>query len=211
MRGRRLNRWPGWVCSLLVAVLAPSALAAGSPAAALPVATVPGAAPVVPEYNAKAGYLLLFCRYVEFPREAFAGPEAPFTIGVYGENPFGDVLQRTVAGQMHEGRPVVAVPVRTVEEARRCHVVFFPRTVLRQAQLIEELRGAPVLTVVESPEGLADGAGIAFVAEPTARGARLKFEVNLLVTEAAHLRVSAPMLSAARKVQRTVVEGRDAQ
>jgi hypothetical protein len=209
MRRDRIHHLALGLLGLLLGGAAPTLSAAGNPESAATVA----AAPVVPEYNAKAGYLLLFCRYVDFPGEAFSGPDAPFTIGVFGDNPFGDVLQRTVAGQRHEGRRIEAVPVRTLEEARRCHVVFFPRTTLRQAQLIEELRGAPVLTVVESPEGLVLGSAVAFVTEPTARGARLKFDVNLPATEAAHLRVSAPMLSAARKVQRTatVSETRSAQ
>ena len=200
---------PLWARIVLAAGLAClfSAGVVAQAGASLPVATI-NTGTVVPEYNAKAGYLLLFCRYVEWPAPSFAAPGAPIVIGILGEDPFGDVLARTVAGQVHDRRVVVVTNPRTADEARRCQIVFIPRANQRQQpKWIEELRGAPVLTVVETAEGLADGAVIAFATESGARGTRLKFDASLPAAERAGIRISAPMLSAARRVLRDTTTG----
>lgn len=180
---------------------------AAAPAYGLPLGAMTSTS-VVPEYNAKAGYLLLFCRYVEWPPSAFDAPDAPIVIGVLGENPFGDVLVRTTAGQSHNGRGVVVMVTHSVEQARRCHVVFIPRGSGRQqAAWLEALRESPVLTVVENADALADGAVVAFAMESGSRGTRLKFDASQIAAERAGLRISAPMLSAARRVIRGPLHG----
>lgn len=195
------------VVTLALAGAAMTELEAGPPVAAL---TRSANTPVgdVPEYNAKAGYLLLFCRYVEWPSAAFAGSGAPIVIGVLGSNPFGDVLTRTVSGQQHNGREIVVSFVESVEEARRCQVVFIPRGSGRQQELwLEALRHSPVLTVVETSDGLENGAVVAFTMEGGARGARLKFDASVRAAEQAGIRISATMLSAARMVIRGAPKG----
>src|SRR5262249_24763694 len=44
--------------------------------------------PSLPEYVLKAGFLYNFAKYVEWPPDAFATPDAPISIGVVGTDPF---------------------------------------------------------------------------------------------------------------------------
>ncbi len=57
------------------------------------------------KYSIKAGYILLFTRYVEWPESAFSTPTAPIVVCVLGSDPFGPVLDETMAGQVSQRRP----------------------------------------------------------------------------------------------------------
>jgi hypothetical protein len=156
----------------------------------------------VPEYNLKAGYLLLFTRYVNWPEKSFRAADAPIVIGVLGDNPFGDVLELTVRGQRSQDRPIVVRPVRTVAEAAGCHIVFIARRQAQEEQWLRELSGQPVLTVTESARGLEYGAVLSLSLEESARGTRVAFSASLPAARAGQLQLSASMLASARKVLR---------
>jgi hypothetical protein len=172
--------------------------------------TAPAAppAPGVPEYDAKASYLLVFTRYVEWPQTRFAGENSPIIIGVLGHNPFGDLLEKKTRGQRSQNRPIEIRQVNTLEAAAACHVLFISRQEARQQPAwLARLRNLPVLTVAETAGALAQGAIVGFVDEPAAGGARLRFDASLPAMEQAGLRISSPMLVSARQVHRSNKEG----
>lgn len=165
---------------------------------------------VAPEYNAKAGYLLTFSRYVEWPAESFATPSDPIVIGVLGHNPFGDVLERTVQGARSQGRPFEVRYVKTSEEAARCQMVFIARRQEREETAwLSVLHGKPVLTVTETEQGLAKGAVISLTLENDARGTKVAFAASLPAAHEAGLKISASMLASAKKVYRDRVPVKD--
>lgn len=181
----------GWLALVLFLAAWTSAGAAAAPATQ------------VPEYNAKAGYLLLFTRYVVWPESAFSSPEAPIVIGILGENPFGDVLERTVNGLRSQGRPIIVREVDTPLAARECHVVFIARHhQTQEAAWLELLAAHPVLTVTESGHGLERGAVLDLALEETLRGTRVTFSASLSAARDSGLQLSASMLASARRVDR---------
>ncbi len=54
----------------------------------------------------KAAYLYNFVRFTTWPDDAFEDEHSPFVIGVVGEDPFGAVLDHTVAGKIVAGRGI---------------------------------------------------------------------------------------------------------
>src|SRR5438876_476882 len=52
------------------------------------------------EYQIKAAFLLNFVRYVEWPSSAFEAAGTPLVLCVPEQNPFGNALDRTVAGEI---------------------------------------------------------------------------------------------------------------
>ena len=181
---------------------------AGISAAAEPAAAAKPALASVPEYNAKAGYLLLFTRYVEWPAGTFATTDDPIVIGVLGANPFGDVLERTVSNLKSQGRPLEIRYVTKAEEAGHCQVIFIARNQERlAAEWLRALQGKPILTVTDSAVGLAQGAVIALSLEKNLRGEnKVLFYASLPPARAAGLQISASMLASARKVYRDSAE-----
>jgi hypothetical protein len=156
----------------------------------------------VPQYAVKAAYLLRFTRYVEWPEATFRSPEDPLVIGVLGDNPFGDVLERTVEGQTTNHRPIEVRVVQDVEEAARCQLVFIARGQPQQGMWLQALQKRPVLTVTESAQGLAEGAVLALVLDAGPRGQRVSFQASLIAAQQAKLKISASMLASASMVVR---------
>lgn len=169
----------------------------------LSAALMPALAREAPEYNVKAAYLLLFTRYVEWPQDTFDTPDAPIEVCVLGEDPFGNVLDRTLEGQQSQNRELRVRRIDDVGHAGSCHVAFVgapdPR---EQARWLDALSDHPILTVAETPAAFDHGAVISFVAEQGRGQARIRFEVSYPAMQRAKLKISSPMLVAARKVHR---------
>ena len=86
---------------------------------------VRGAAAQAPrsEYEVKAAYLLNFARYAEWPTAAAADSGADLVICVLGHDPFGAVLDRTVAGRRVLGHPVRVMRPGSRAEAELCRLL----------------------------------------------------------------------------------------
>lgn len=179
----------------------------------LPAALFAAMAAAAPEYSIKAGYILLFTRYVEWPPTAFASPTAPIVICVLGTDPFGTVLDETVAGQQSQQRPLSVRRVSDANDAADCHVVFIgdsgSKSEASQApageqtgRWLEVLADRPVLTITERLEALEQGAMLSFVSEVEGGQARIRFEASLPPMQRAGLNARSQMLVAARKVHR---------
>lgn len=184
--------------SSLTALLLPFlAIAPSSPAANVREA---------PEYTVKAAYLLLFTRYVEWPSNAFASPTAPIEILVLGDDPFGEVLDSTLAGMKSNGRPITARRAQTLGPGERAHLAFFGHADadLRK-QWLAQLREGPVLTVVNEPDKLRPEAVLTFVTETRRGEGHVRFDVNLIAMRRAGIRIDSRMLAAARRLVREPV------
>nr|WP_298718034.1 YfiR family protein [uncultured Steroidobacter sp.] len=160
-------------------------------------------ATAAPEYSIKAGYILLFTRYVEWPQSAFETPTAPIVVCVLGEDPFGSVLDETLAGQRSQHRPLSVRRVTDADSAQPCHVAFISAEADQTSQWLEALDDRPVLTITEDIDTLDQGAMLCFVSEVDGGQARIRFEASLPPMHRAGLTASSQMLVAARKVHRT--------
>ena len=144
------------------------------------------------EYQVKAAYLFNFTKFVEWP--AATVNQDPFTICVADRNPFGTALAATIQGEVAAGRMLASRVVQN--PGASCHVLFVPRGV-PAAPYLMRVREAPVLTVGETPEFLAQGGIIRFVMED----GKIRFEINQEAARRASLRISARLLQLARAVE----------
>lgn len=85
---------------MMLAWVALATLAAPLPAASM----APGDAQR--EHAVKSVFLYNFCRFIEWPRDAFADPAEPIVIGVIGDDPFGPLLDEAVQGERMRGRAI---------------------------------------------------------------------------------------------------------
>jgi hypothetical protein len=143
------------------------------------------------EYQVKAALLFNFVRYTEWPAAAFADPRAPYVIGVAGRDPFGKDLEKVFEGKTVKGRPFVVRRVSTEEEMRGCHLLFISASERRRmSELLEKVKGAPVLTVGETPDFLDQGGSINLIIKDES----VRFEINLEPARAARLKLDANLL-----------------
>jgi hypothetical protein len=150
------------------------------------------------EYRVKAAFLLNFTKFVEWPEAAFRSADAPITICIVGEDPFGDVLDRTLAGETVNGHAIRAERPASEGDLRVCHILFVGRSEReRFPQIVSRLEGSSTLTVSELPAFSEEGGMIEFVVEE----GKARFYINAATTEAAGLKLSSRLLRVAKEIK----------
>jgi len=148
------------------------------------------------QFDVEAAYLLNFGKFVNWPQNS-AQPGA-FTICVFGDDPFGPMLERTIAGEKLEGHPVTGKRIEDPQEASGCSILYIHASeATRVARVLAQVQGRPVLTVSDMPNFLDHGGIIQFVMV----GDRVRFEVNLQPTNQDGLMLSSELLKVAVKVR----------
>lgn len=170
-------------------------------AVALVLATSARAHPqaAVPEYEIKAAFLYNFAKFVEWPEDAFAASDGALVVGVLGDDPFGSLLERSLAGKTVHDHPLVIRRFARIADVQRqqCHLMFAALADARELQsAVRALGGRPVLIVGDSEGFIERGGMIGFVMDDQ----KLRFEVNLDAVEAANLRVSSQLLKLAARI-----------
>jgi hypothetical protein len=151
------------------------------------------------EYPVKASLLLNFAKFAEWPSGSQQAAAARVAICVLGNDPFGDVLESTMAGRTVGGHPVEVRRYRTLDGIDSCHVLYISGSESRRLpDVLATVGGAPVLTVGEFNDFDARGGIIRLVVQNNRAG----FVVNLSATERSHLRLSSRLLAVARSVRR---------
>jgi len=147
------------------------------------------------EYRVKAAFLLNFARFVEWPGEAFSTPDAPMSICVVGDDPFGSTLDQIVEGETIGGRKLVVKRVRRPVASRSCQLVYFAKS---EKNFDVQEWGHGVLTVGEEDGFLKSGGTIAFVIDD----GKVRFDVSKRSFEASRLKASSKLLRVARSVEK---------
>jgi hypothetical protein len=149
------------------------------------------------EYEVKAAFLYNFARFVEWPAEAGHDAGAPFVIAILGRDPFGPVLDETVAGKTVGGRPIEVRRVPRVDEARDAQIVFVaPSERPNVAAILKALERPGLLTVGDMDGFALQGGAINF----TVQARRVRFEINPAAAEQARLKMSSQLLKLATLV-----------
>lgn len=144
--------------------------------------------------HVKAAYLHRFAAYVEWPDGAFAKPESPLCIGVWGSDDLAEDLAKLVANRLIEGRRVEVKRVRDADPLAGLHMLFVSRDhTARFAEAQGVLPVTGVLVVTESANGLRSGAVINFVMS----GSQIRFEISLATAERYSLRLSSRLVAIA--------------
>ena len=149
------------------------------------------------EHRVKAAFLYNFARFVDWPTNAFADADAPFVIGVFGDESMAQALEQTVKGKFIGNR---ASQTRWIPDPTRinpCQILFIAQSKTQQvAQVLAAVGRAPVLLVGESPGFVAAGGAIGFASDE----GRVRFEANTAVADRSGLKISSKLLRLATSV-----------
>jgi hypothetical protein len=147
------------------------------------------------ETDVKAAFLYNFTKFIEWPSPS--STSEPIHLCVVGDDSLRQSLEKTIAGEVVNGRPLKSLAPRTPEEARACQLLFVGEPQAeRDARMLSAVRDLPVLTVSDRTDFARQGGGIEFVREDN----RLRFDVNLLGAQRGGIRVSSRLLKVARSV-----------
>jgi hypothetical protein len=149
------------------------------------------------EYQVKAAYLFNFGQFVEWPAQAYDSPNAPFVIGVVGEDPFGNTLDEAIAGESLGGHPLIVRRFKTPRDISACNILFIGRSeAARLEETLKALQGRSVLTVTDITGAERRGAIIVLVNENN----RVRMRINVAAARASNLVISSKLLRPAEVV-----------
>jgi hypothetical protein len=144
------------------------------------------------EYQIKAAFIFNFAKFVEWPAAAFAKASSPMVVGVLGENPFHDALEKTIRNKTVDEHPVIIMQFRSATDATNCHILFISSSEkARLPQILKQLNGSSVLTVGEMPGFIEAGGMINFVLE----GTKIRFQINNDAANSVGLKISSKLLN----------------
>jgi hypothetical protein len=148
------------------------------------------------ESQVKAAYLFNFGKFVQWPIDHGASGDS-FELCVLGQDPFGPVLDATVAGESIGARKIAVVRISKLSEAAPCNVLYISGSEgSRLGQILEAARHSGALTVSDIPHFVDHGGIIGFVKQQD----RIRFEVNRGAAEDSHLTLSSELLKVAFRV-----------
>jgi hypothetical protein len=166
---------------------------------------VPAQAQRATEYEVKAAYLFNFGKFLRQPDAPdSAARRTSFDICVLGRNDFGAVLEKLTANEQVNGLPERTLKVPTATAARSCSILFISSSEAdRIDQDMNDLAGAPVLTVSDMPHFLDHAGMIEFEMQAN----HVRFSVGLDAVNHAGLGLSSELLKVSLQVTGTPKRG----
>ncbi len=148
------------------------------------------------EQKVKAAYIYNFSRYFEWPETSFEGEADPFVIGVLGNDPLGNQLDRLALKKSVRNRKIVVLRFAEVKDYEECQMLFVTRSVSdEQFQMaLEQANTDHVLVVSEKPPETRKGSSVQIFIDQTGK---VGFEIDVGVVSARSLHVSAKLLKLA--------------
>jgi hypothetical protein len=149
-------------------------------------------------YEIKAAYLFNFAKFVEWPPSPSRNAAEPFRIGVLGEDPFKDTLDRLLRGKLIDRRPFEIRRSRKVEDLKGSHILFISASEKdRVKEILGSISSLPILTVAEMEGFTGSGGAVKFYRQE----ASIRIEINTDAVARARLKASAKLLQVARLVR----------
>jgi hypothetical protein len=154
----------------------------------------------VSEYQLKAAFLFSFAKFIDWPDKSFAGPQAPFSVCVIGQDPFGQALEQSLEGKSvgSRGAKVGRYPnARNLSEAQHCQIAFISASEKPHfREVIDGFRGTTTLLVGDSDGFAASGGAVEFMLQDN----HVRFAINPEAADRAQLKVSSKLLALAQIV-----------
>ena len=149
------------------------------------------------EYELKAAFLYNFAKFVDWPEHSFSESRDALTIGLLGNDPFGEILDDTVRGKSINGRKFRIKRLKSHDQIKDCHVLYVGHSTERTTvDIISYLEGLNVLSVSDIEDFAEQGGIINFIFVQN----RIGFVINEEAARVAGLKISSKLLQVASVV-----------
>jgi len=121
----------------------------------------------------KAGYIINFSKFVEWPTEYNNGP---FIVGIYGPDPFEEFLGKMLETRKGAQRLWLIEHYNNISELKYCHILFITEAADKDlAEILKFSQDKAILTIGNSINGFCEKGGIInFTAKESAK----RFQIN---------------------------------
>ena len=147
--------------------------------------------------SVRLGFVLNFCRYIEWP-DAALSPLAPLRVCLAPGDPEMAARLGELARQSVQGRPIQIKQLIRPSDTSGCHVVYLPVDAPGELPLwMASVQRSGVLTISDAPDFVDNGGMVGLIAV----AGRYRFDINLGTARQADLRFSSQLLKLARTVR----------
>jgi hypothetical protein len=141
------------------------------------------------ERTIRVAYVFNLTKYVEWPRAS-----NQLVIGVVGDGPMGEALEKMLAGKTSDSRLIRVVLSPNEEDLAQCDVIYVTSASPKRVQeTLDHLRNKSVLTVGDTESFPKSGGMIGLVKV----GQQVQMIVNLDAVQRARLKISSRVLNLA--------------
>lgn len=156
------------------------------------------------EYQLKAVFLYRLSLFITWPEQTFTAPEQPFIIGILGNDPFGDHIDRVIKNEKVGGHPIRVRRYALEKDvlADPCQILFISHKLSPNwPRLKRLLNNHPMLTVSDMDQ-FGQMGGMVHI---RTQNRRIKIEINTDETRKSGLVVSSKLLKVARLVRSDIL------
>jgi len=148
------------------------------------------------EYEIKAAMLEKFTRLITWPDSSDVNDKSKnFIIGIYGNNPFDEILDNLYSNQRIKGKRVKIIYISDVDDISGCNMLFIsPASKSTLSKILEITRELPILTIADSKNYAKKGVIINFYL----REGQVCFEINKIAAEKVEIKIDYKLLKLAR-------------
>lgn len=150
------------------------------------------------EFELKAGIILKFAEYTEWLPEAFDSPTERIQLGIIGEDPFGNKIDKILFGRPVHGRYWTVKRSDKIRDLWGCHIIYVPKTEAhRLKDILSYYNKYEVLTIGDGIPGFCEKGGIINFTKD------FRFEANIEAAKRSKLVIDSRLLRLAQRVVRT--------
>src|SRR5207247_10109976 len=133
-----------------------------------------------------------------------AEPNSPIVIGIFGNDPFGAILDRIVNDKKIDGRGFAVKRLKLGKDLKNCNILFISSSEKTHFdEVIQIVKGMPILTIGETANFARRGGIINLTLEDS----KVRFEVKIEPGKHAELNTRSRLLSLVRIVHGGVSDG----
>jgi len=147
------------------------------------------------EAQVKAAYLYKFGKFVRWPAERAV--VSSFEICILGRDPFGQVLDSTVAGESMDGKKIAVRRLTQMQDAPSCKVLYISASEASHLDVILPVARHLALLTVSDMQGFAEHGGVIGL---VTQDEKVRFELNRGAAEQSDLVLSSELMKIASKV-----------
>ena len=142
------------------------------------------------EYEVKAAYIYNFGKFIKWPENKI---KSEFIIGVYGNNPFGEILKDALEGRELYDKPIKVIYFKNLVNIDKCNILFISKTNKETfVKIINLVKNKPVLTVGDNIDDFCVSGGIINF---TPKYSKYRFYINNNSAKRNKLIISSKLLS----------------
>jgi len=146
------------------------------------------------EYEIKAAYIFNFAKFIEWPENE--GNSDTLILGIYGADPFGTILEKTLIGRKAQGKDWRIIRSYNLTDLTKCHILFISDVGKYETiTIFERTKGLPMLTLGDE---LIDFCEIGGIINFTSQFSEHQFEINNESAKNKGIRISPKLLLLAK-------------